>query len=1574
MDTVTGNLLAKEIDPTRDWTTGLAKGILGEAIGESPILVTGLRQVRPAIEVPQEVLDEWRATEQDIADELVKQRLAELANKYGELNKLDSQQLSTLIEDENIEVGRKIIGEDRKSLLQKIEEGLEDEIVSARIQEYMKDDLMTVLNRDKFAAEFKAQLDQMTPEQLADYIEEEFGNADQYTWWAGRQGDLSFDPAISAARGYESDKVALARVMADLLIKQRTGPAWKTEGGVAEFNEEVAYIKRKYKRPELIRAVIENVPGESETAANKMTTSQLATAIAENTARIKLQREKRAKADQKEWKAITAEDLKNKEKIIAHETGLEGNALKAKVTITNDDDSQTIITFARQGLDEDMSLGEQIALKGNADLSVVGVTNGNIEEFQGQTLNQVLESTNSVISEIEVPIGSAPQLRSGVINKILGLYGTAFRPLTPVGLLVGSRYRQLRGRLRAMDSLAQFMALEMERAVLRAVRKGEVKNEEEANKLVLAFLSKTGAQIEYTPEEKKAAEDLIRDLEDSRYDDENKAPEDQARINAEIERLNTQIEGGYQSTPVARRQLPESLRRAAVEVRKGIDSLSERMLTELPEGALDEMTRESIEANLNRYVTRSFALFEPALGWNPRAILLIDSILNTSKEMRKLYNRAVTSFVHQNKEKLATYEVDAIEDLGLRGVNNLEPHAEQIQELAEKKLREWAERQVKEVLNHQLYQNAYDVTNLPGLVTPAKKRGQQLEGVPKLLSARGEIPYAMRKLMGEISDPKLIAAASFSRIAKMVEMATFYNDLKRINDMPGEMWFSPVKIPGIYDKEIKSADELNPLDGYYTTQNMVDMLEVNSPLSLLGTNRIWSAYQLLFGGAKAGVQYGIIVLSPGTQMRNLYGAGIMFMFNGNLPLEGDWSQTAKVIGNELFGKFKYNYATGDITEGKADIEREWRKLQGLGVVNTEVRSNDIIGTFSRIGDGGFKTVNEVVQALYAIGQTGPGKAFNRWGPLAWNRGAKRSYGAADDFFKALAYGAEKIKFKKALAGMDEQKIRYETEQGFADPQGLTEEAKIKVLREFAKTLTTRLRIPIFDVAREKIWPTSTSAKRYRQDMGIVLRNVTDLEKYIEHLSAYMVRNGMPNYDYIGKFAEYWRLTPRGNFIAFPTEILRTTANSAQLTSRLYRYEVSPELAAEIGLPQESVPVMGQDGNITITKRYSRPFRGMALRRVVGGAVAGYGMVSILTKLGQHLFNIDDDELEAAAVVGPPYGENIRRIPISSMRSEEKKGGFDSINSNYMFPYESLAQFYVTLLRAESAGEYGLEGGIIPGSALDDGLIRFALDYASSYTQEAIAWSTIRQVYNNKDTANPYKPKPIRNLDDDWGEQANDILDFVLRKAGPGVYKQVSDVIFSLQEGDKSVDRYGRSLDFIRAAGKVMGISTDRISPEESLYYLITAVKDEHTLWTKQNMSTEAFYASYLVGETVVKDWQDAQRSWFRIQQELYFALEHYKKLNLSEEAYNKEVLRLTEIAGVDKNILARLRNGQFTPWRIPDSIIRQFYEAKREHDLEREWPLDELETLHNRLVDYPVSLTANRELPRDIYQAQVKED
>ena len=63
------------------------------------------------------------------------------------------------------------------------------------------------------------------------------------------------------------------------------------------------------------------------------------------------------------------------------------------------------------------------------------------------------------------------------------------------------------------------------------------------------------------------------------------------------------------------------------------------------------------------------------------------------------------------------------------------------------------------------------------------------------------------------------------------------------------------------------------------------------------------------------------------------------------------------------------------------------------------------------------------------------------------------------------------------------------------------------------------------------------------------------------VAANITRNNVPNYAYIGRFGRAVRLSPFGNFIAFPLEVIRTGNNVLEQSIKEIKSGI-PEVAAD----------------------------------------------------------------------------------------------------------------------------------------------------------------------------------------------------------------------------------------------------------------------------------------------------------------------------------------------------------------------------------------------------------------------------
>ena len=143
-------------------------------------------------------------------------------------------------------------------------------------------------------------------------------------------------------------------------------------------------------------------------------------------------------------------------------------------------------------------------------------------------------------------------------------------------------------------------------------------------------------------------------------------------------------------------------------------------------------------------------------------------------------------------------------------------------------------------------------------------------------------------------------------------------------------------------------------------------------------------------------------------------------------------------------------------------------MQDLGIVNTSVRLNEAADLFSRLSDRSGSTVGRVGHALQAIKQTKPGQVADFFGGNTL-RGAQNLYAATDDFWKMAAFGADRMRIQKMLDDIDGENV--------------TDEIKLKILKAYAETLTTKI------------------GEDYKSNLARTIRT-TDLEEYIDKKKKY----------------------------------------------------------------------------------------------------------------------------------------------------------------------------------------------------------------------------------------------------------------------------------------------------------------------------------------------------------------------------------------------------------------------------------------------------------------------------------------
>ena len=1436
--------------------------------------------------------------------------------------------------------------ETRETLVNRIRSSVKEQVQKDFLFDEIQQDILAPLNADTIRRQELDKFNAMSPVELADYIEANIG-VDNYESWARNQSS-AFDPRFSAEYDYRADRIALAQAAANDRIKDQ-GLSYVFNP--SEYADYIGQLTDKYSLQDL-KDIAVGYMGMDAGTANVKTAGTLVREIADMALTFRLQEEKVNEKFTKKSTYIEIPKEQGDQPKYRNEMLDTGNAISVQYKVRDEslpENKQKNIEFTFQrtnvlnpkksNLTDEVPEARELQSAGlflaekQLDPKAQEIVDAQRELNPGETTPEKFEldflanAANTYRGELatmELPQGSLPKFQTdekrkkNFVNKLMRFTNSYFRPYGELGLEVQERVFDNTRRQRALTENAQDTAEQYEKGVLAAYKQGLLGTKpktfsekakaklgikyipqsarDEYDRLAMAYLKRTGARLKLDKEERAAYEKEVAKL-NKELDDPSQTEETRREILNKIEEYEIAL-SDIQKARVAAEQLPEPIRAPLIKIRASIDALTQRIIDsyKIP---LTEEEIITLEEGINRYVTRSFAIFEPGLGYNPK---FSKDWLN-SKEAQELYDKAVNEVLFMNRFKSGFTEAKA------RAI-------------------------VDRIIKLEDMDSAQDLFNIPGVLR-SKENAVKLESGEQILKTRKMLPYAIRQLMGEVTDPAIVATTSLQRLSRLVEQAEFYSDIKEISQRPGENIFTPERT-GEYNVPLGSLEEstdqqFNPLDGLFTTKEIAEVIGREVQSSNSTRNMIFQIYDLVFLVPKALTQLGIIVLSPATQARNFIGGGLMFMANGYASGKSlDAATTA--IKHNLFGRVGFD-SQGRLTAEGRDARRLFKRMQDLGIVNTSVRLNEAVDLFSRMADRSGSTVGRMGHALQTLKQTGPGKVFDFFGGNTL-RGAQKLYAATDDFWKMAAFGADRMRIREMLDNIEGENV--------------TDEVKLKILKAYAETLTTKI------------------GTEYKSNLARTIRT-TDLDEYIDEVAAYHVRMGMPNYDFVGKFAQVIRQLPFGNFIAFPTEILRTAGgNLPMIAYKQLSFQIPTDIMIEGGIKTQRPLIKNEDGTTSLgNARNASPFVSGGIKRTVLGGAAVYGIGSTMQLIGQYLFDVDDEDLEAVRATQPEYAKNSRLMPVSKIK--DGKGQF--INLDYILPYEGFASIGTSIIRALNEGELTGEG--VPKSVVR-GMAEYVVDYTSAYSDTSISSKVFGELLINEDLDTR---KSIWNSQDNWGDIMEDMFDHVIDNAGPGVVSQFRDIYRSLQEGDDRYDQYLRDKDTLLAFSKLLGIATTEVDANEGFGFKVNAYKRILEDGVERNLQNLAFTGEALTEEDVVSEWMDANNIWYRTQQQIYFDIQAYQRVGMTNKKLREQLKRLQAVPGVDPSFTRNIKKGIFTPYKAPKYVKDRFEDTKKKlqqkqkergldpADILRTWPTTRLSRAYRELKRKKYNLTESPSLP-----------
>ena len=612
------------------------------------------------------------------------------------------------------------------------------------------------------------------------------------------------------------------------------------------------------------------------------------------------------------------------------------------------------------------------------------------------------------------------------------------------------------------------------------------------------------------------------------------------------------------------------------------------------------------------------------------------------------------------------------------------------------------------------------------------------------------------------------------------------------------------------------------MSGLYTTPEIANAIRgVDETFGRLYDIPLYKALM----SVKATGQIGKTVFSPMTQIRNVSTASFFALASGLVGGRTSLGDSFKLLADDLFpGKSVSASKMADILS-----ERVQR-----GIIDSNIEVNEIKTILQQAKDGKFSLSalmnNPTVKKAFDLYQGGD----NVW----------KLY--ADDFYQDALDTAFKYNGKNVAA----------------------DQAYRENIIDWYKTVGRegRKSDELAAINQKILNTTDISQKESLVKQFDNIGNGKDI-------SAYLVTNTIPTYSKVPEIIKAIRKLPIGNFIAFPAEILRTSAHLVNIGAR--------ELTS------------------------SNPFiRQMGARRLMGTSAVFGGIGSTIAYTAEKITGVSDEKVKAfQRSSAPDYQKNATLIPLTE---SDSNGNFKYFNFSYTNPYDSMIRPVNAVFNAYSNGTLNDKTAdqIVFDSLFYDRLTDTPgalTEFITPFVSESIGSEAVFDIaFRNGETRDG---KQIYFDQDSALEKIDKSLGHLFTQLEPGANRSIRRVYKGITG---TFTQFGAQLDAKTELGALLaGVRVEEAKPLNSMPFLITSYgKDKQNIrreFGRNVFRVDATPEQRLAGfKEYILDSFDAQKVFYQV-------LKDMKTMGVS----SRKVEDILEKRLRNKSEVAQLIDGDF---------------------------------------------------------------
>ena len=747
---------------------------------------------------------------------------------------------------------------------------------------------------------------------------------------------------------------------------------------------------------------------------------------------------------------------------------------------------------------------------------------------------------------------------------------------------------------------------------------------------------------------------------------------------------------------------------------------------------------------------------------------------------------------------------------------------------------------------------------------------------------------ALKQLFGKVEDPRFTlftGITNLSNIARTTEYMTgvlLKNDEVQKRGGRGFFWKSEadaiaavnpketgIKIVAMSDvlgKIDATKNIVNPLNAKWTTREIGEAIKVANdvPGSLQGFVR----GNKEMSGAEAGVswfyrnllmfpkgvsQMAKTIFSIPTHIRNFMSAGAFSAANGVIPFMLENPKTFARAFKRGIGESGL-LKLGGVEGGTAANQKAYRDMLELGITNSQVQLGDMTSLI-RDSSGGKGFLNND----YALGRMF--KKFKKVGEFFQGK-----YMAEDVTFKITNFVVELDRITKA---------KYK--------QGRIVKGKKVPWKNFEEF--------------------ENSLKDVKGADGQFIRNESHWA--LKQQAAEIVKNTVPNYAYVGQAVKTARLLPIGNFMSFPSEIIRTSTNIARQGVKEMAHS-NPTKGSNM-LPTVFDTKLNK---YVANDAIERGTYSTGMKRIVGMATTLTAVPVAVTEGAKALYDVTEDEIQAMRRFVPDWSKNSTLVPIRDDDGELRYIDFSKSNA-----YDLMARPFRTLMSNIQEGQENgdtLLSGFVAGVGEASGEIMNPFISESIWT-EAMADLTIRGGRTSEG----------RQL---YTEQTSigDKLAIQFMHLGSALapsYKQFQRIG---QASFGITDKRGNELEIGPELAGLMGFRPIKVDPLNAMTFKIAGYQTG--IRNARREFTGGFFGLLKGGSVdendVISRYLKSNKARFEVQREMFKDLQAAQELGNTKNQL-REVFEQRQLSGKTFN---QLNKGKFEAYYPSKDIIKKFKE------------------------------------------------